>query len=125
MLHSLRTDKKQADLHRSILVECEIEEEAWARLVLKHGYLVEAATGMELDISLSASAVDSRNRSSSQTAEVSSRPKAADAESVQDSQPHAIEQPEIPDSQDPRVHAPGRSRLGCCRRARLLEDPRD
>lgn len=48
MLHTLRTDEAQARLHRSMLVEPDIGEEAWARLVLKYWNLDEAATGIEL-----------------------------------------------------------------------------
>jgi len=76
MLHSLRSDEE--------LGPPDIEEEAWARLVSKHWYLDEAAKGMGFDISLSARAVDSRDQSSSETANFFSCPELGDSGSVQD-----------------------------------------
>jgi len=84
MPHLLRTDEKQAYLHRSMLAEPNVKEEAWARLVLEHWYLYKAATGMELDILLSVRAVDSRDQLFSETADVFSCLELTVAESVRD-----------------------------------------
>ena len=63
ILHSLRSDHSQAQLHRSMLVDPKVDEKNWARLVLKHWFLDEAATGVELQSSLSNGAIDSRESS--------------------------------------------------------------
>lgn len=59
LFHVLRSDERQAHLHRSMLVESDINDEIWARLVLKHWNLDGAATGRELGTLLSIGAVDS------------------------------------------------------------------
>ncbi|KAL8684698.1 MAG: hypothetical protein Q9224_006180 [Gallowayella concinna] len=69
ILHSLRADEAQARLHRSMLAEPDIGDEAWARLVLKYWTLDEAATGTELWTSLSVGAVDSREFSKMESTE--------------------------------------------------------
>ena len=63
LLHSLRSDERQAQLHKSMLAESDIDDEAWARNVLKHWNTDEAATGIDICASLSVGAVDSRDES--------------------------------------------------------------
>ena len=60
LLHSLRWDDSLAHLHRSMLVDRNIDEASWARMVLQYWFLDEAATGLELPTSLSVEAIDGR-----------------------------------------------------------------
>ena len=64
LLHSLRSDDTLAQLHRSMLTEKNLDEQAWARLLLKYWHIDEAAVGIDLHASLSLGAVDSRDFSS-------------------------------------------------------------
>ena len=59
LMHCLQTDRTQAQLHKSMLAEVPPDDTEWARQVLKHWYIDEAATGGELQLSLSVGAVDS------------------------------------------------------------------
>lgn len=59
LMHCLQTDQSQAALHKSMLAEAPPDDTNWARQVLKHWYTDEAATGGELQLSLSVGAVDS------------------------------------------------------------------
>ena len=67
LLHSLRADDKLAQLHRSILGEPHIGEQAWARLLLKYWTLDEAATGSPLSRAQSAAATNSLHSASTQS----------------------------------------------------------
>ncbi|MCJ1377883.1 hypothetical protein MMC17_000979 [Xylographa soralifera] len=67
LLHSLRADDKLAQLHRSVLGEQSLSEKAWARLVLKHWTLDEAATGSPLSRAQSAAATNSVHSASTQS----------------------------------------------------------
>ncbi|MCJ1432006.1 hypothetical protein MMC27_001362 [Xylographa pallens] len=67
LLHSLRADDQLAQLHRSILGEQHLSEKAWARLVLKHWTLDEAATGGPLSRAQSAAATNSVHSASTQS----------------------------------------------------------
>lgn len=69
LLHSLRSDDKLAQLHRSMLTEKSLNEKAWARLLLKYWYIDEAAVGTDLQASLSLGAVNSRDFSSLESAD--------------------------------------------------------
>ena len=59
LLHCLQSDEEQAQLHRSMLAEPLLKDEEWARQVLRHWYIDEAALGHEVTTSLSVGAVDS------------------------------------------------------------------
>jgi hypothetical protein len=59
LMHCLQTDQSQAALHKSMLAEAPPDDTSWARQILKHWYTDEAATGGELQHSLSVGAVDS------------------------------------------------------------------
>ena len=59
LLHCLQSDEEQAQLHRSMLAEPLLKDEEWARQVLRHWYIDEAALGHEVRTSLSIGAVDS------------------------------------------------------------------
>ncbi|KAL8922358.1 MAG: hypothetical protein Q9208_005211 [Pyrenodesmia sp. 3 TL-2023] len=65
LLHCLRCDERQAQLHKSMLTEPDIDDEKWARDVLRHWNLDEAATGAELGTSQSLGADNSRDQSQS------------------------------------------------------------
>ena len=64
LLHCLQTDDAQAQLHQSILAEPAADDTDWARQLLGHWYSDEAATGGELQISLSVGAVHSHTAES-------------------------------------------------------------
>lgn len=59
LLHCLQSDEEQAQLHKSMLAEPLLSDEDWARQVLRHWYIDEAALGHEVKTSLSIGAVDS------------------------------------------------------------------
>lgn len=59
LLHCLQSDEEQAQLHKSMLAEPLLKDEDWARQVLRHWYIDEAALGHEVKTSLSIGAVDS------------------------------------------------------------------
>lgn len=59
LLHCLQSDEEQARLHRSMMAEPLLRDEDWARQVLRHWYIDEAALGHEVRTSLSVGAVDS------------------------------------------------------------------
>lgn len=59
LLHCLQSDEEQAQLHKSMLAEPMLKDEDWARQVLRHWYIDEAALGHEVKTSLSVGAVDS------------------------------------------------------------------
>ena len=59
LLHCLQADDAQAQLHKSILAEPPADDSDWARQLLGHWYRDEAATGGELQLSLSVGAVHS------------------------------------------------------------------
>ena len=59
LLHCLQSDEEQARLHKSMLAEPLLQDEDWARQVLRHWYIDEAALGFEVKTSLSLGAVDS------------------------------------------------------------------
>ena len=59
LLHCLQADDAQAQLHKSILAEPPADDTDWARQLLGHWYWDEAATGGELQLSLSVGAVHS------------------------------------------------------------------
>ncbi len=59
LLHCLQSDEEQAQLHKSMLAEPLLKDEDWARQVLRHWYIDEAALGHEVTTSLSIGAVDS------------------------------------------------------------------
>ena len=59
LLHCLQSDEEQARLHKSMLAEPLLQDEDWARQVLRHWYIDEAALGYEVKTSLSLGAVDS------------------------------------------------------------------
>lgn len=59
LLHCLQSDEEQAQLHKSMLAEPLLKDEDWARQVLRHWYIDEAALGHEVKTSLSVGAVDS------------------------------------------------------------------
>ena len=59
LLHCLQSDEEQAQLHKSMLAEPLLTDENWARQVLRHWYVDEAALGHEVTTSLSVGAVDS------------------------------------------------------------------
>jgi hypothetical protein len=63
LLHSLRATDTAAALHMSMLGDAgkDLDEEKWARLVLKYWYLDEAATGLDVEALESDGAVDSRS----------------------------------------------------------------
>ena len=65
LMHCLQTDHTQAQLHKSMLADAPKNDTDWARQVLQHWYSDEAATGGELQVSLSAGAVDSHTADSS------------------------------------------------------------
>ncbi|MCJ1286621.1 hypothetical protein MMC26_005967 [Xylographa opegraphella] len=69
LLHSLRADDQLAPLHRSILgaPQQHLSEQAWARLVLKHWTLDDAATGGALSRAQSAAATNSVLSASTQS----------------------------------------------------------
>ena len=64
LLHCLQADDTQAQLHQSILAEPVADDTDWARQLLGHWYSDEAATGGELQISLSVGAVHSHTADS-------------------------------------------------------------
>ena len=64
LLHCLQADDTQAQLHQSILAELPADDMDWARQVLRHWYSDGAATGGELQISLSVGAVHSHTAES-------------------------------------------------------------
>ena len=59
LLRCLQSDEEQAQLHKSMLAEPLLKDEDWARQVLRHWYIDEAALGHEVQTSLSIGAVDS------------------------------------------------------------------
>ena len=59
MLHCLRSDDTQTQLHRFMLAEPPPDDECWARQVLDH-WLIDGAVGGFVEIAHSAGAVDSR-----------------------------------------------------------------
>lgn len=59
LLNCLQSDEEQAQLHKSMLAEPLLKDEDWARQVLRHWYIDEAALGHEVKASLSVGAVDS------------------------------------------------------------------
>ncbi|KAL9116767.1 MAG: hypothetical protein Q9187_006702 [Circinaria calcarea] len=63
LLHSLRSDDSLAKLHRSMLADEDLNEKAWAKLVVKYWELDEAAIGSELATSLSVGATHSHRNS--------------------------------------------------------------
>jgi len=63
LLHSLRSDDKLAQVHRSMLADRVLSKQDWARLTLKHWTLDEAATGIPWTPSQSVAATDSKNDS--------------------------------------------------------------
>lgn len=63
LLHSLRSDDKLAQVHRSMLADQVLSKKDWARLTLKHWTLDEAATGILWTPSQSVAATDSKNDS--------------------------------------------------------------
>lgn len=66
LLQTLRSDERQAHLHRSMLAEPETDDDVWARNVLRHWNLDEAATGVDLIASESVGADSSRDQSQSE-----------------------------------------------------------
>ena len=64
LLHCLQADDAQAQLHKSILAEHPADDTDWARQLLGHWYRDEAATGGELQLSLSVGAVQSHTAES-------------------------------------------------------------
>ena len=64
LLHCLQADDTQAQLHKSILAEPPADDKHWARQLLGHWYWDEAATGGELQLSLSVGAVHSHTAES-------------------------------------------------------------
>ena len=64
LLHCLQADDAQAQLHKSILAEPPADDTDWARQLLGHWYWDEAATGGELQLSLSVGAVHSHTAES-------------------------------------------------------------
>ena len=56
LLHSLRSDDSLARVHRSMLVEENLDEKVWAKLVVEYWALDEAATGSGLAVASSAEA---------------------------------------------------------------------
>ncbi|KAK0517555.1 hypothetical protein JMJ35_000710 [Cladonia borealis] len=64
LLHCLQADDTQAQLHKSILAEHPADDTDWARQLLGHWYWDEAATGGELQLSLSVGAVHSHTAES-------------------------------------------------------------
>lgn len=67
LLHSLRSDDKLAQVHRSMLADPEINEKEWARLTLKWWTLDEAATGIPWTPSQSVAATASKNSQSTES----------------------------------------------------------
>ena len=65
LLHCLQADDTQAQLHQSMLAEPPADDKGWARQLLGRWYSDEAATGGELQISLSVGAVHSHTAESS------------------------------------------------------------
>ncbi|MCJ1460012.1 hypothetical protein MMC28_010391 [Mycoblastus sanguinarius] len=68
LLYSLRSDDTQAQLHRSMIAEQDIDSNHWAHLLLTHWYVDGAATGDELCPSLSIGAVDGHEDSGLESA---------------------------------------------------------
>ena len=64
LLHCLQADDTQAQLHQSILAEPPADNTDWAKQLLGHWYGDEAATGGELQLSLSVGAVHSHTAES-------------------------------------------------------------
>ncbi|MCJ1251955.1 hypothetical protein MMC30_009193 [Trapelia coarctata] len=67
LLHSLRSDDKLAQVHRSMLADQVLTEKEWARLTLKYWTLDEAATGVPWTPSQSVAATDSRHSPSAES----------------------------------------------------------
>ena len=64
LLHSLRSDEKLAQVHKSMLKHEDIDTRSWAQSVVQYWNLDEAATGLDVHSSLSAGAVASQQTSS-------------------------------------------------------------
>lgn len=91
LLHSLRAYDRLAHLHRSMLADPDINDEGWARVVLKYWNLDEAATGVELVTSLSVGAVDSRDHSDLYRKDFVSYVEEVEVEGARDSNEDGIE----------------------------------
>lgn len=74
LLHCLQSDEEQAQLHKSMLAEPLLKDEDWARQVLRHWYIDEAALGHEVKTSLSIGAVDSHTVDDTPDGEWACRP---------------------------------------------------
>ena len=67
LLHSLRSDDKLAQVHRSMMADQILTDKEWARLTVKYWTLDEAATGIPWAPSQSVAATDSRHSPSAES----------------------------------------------------------